>query len=115
MPLPASSVLPMISWDVVMGDLISDRPMGRCASTGWRWPASLPASALRERTFECSTCGRTKKISIEVDPVKSDAVRWLAGELRPYLYASRTRVIPEKLLDLFERTAWPVWCQQAKQ
>ena len=25
-----------------------------------------------------------------------------------HLYASRTRFIPEKLLDLFERTAWPV-------
>ena len=25
-----------------------------------------------------------------------------------HLYASRTRFIPEKLLDLFERTTWPV-------
>ena len=25
-----------------------------------------------------------------------------------YLYASRTRFIPEKLLGLFERTTWPV-------
>jgi DNA helicase II / ATP-dependent DNA helicase PcrA len=25
-----------------------------------------------------------------------------------HLYASRTRFIPEKLLELFERTAWPV-------
>jgi DNA helicase-2/ATP-dependent DNA helicase PcrA len=25
-----------------------------------------------------------------------------------HLYASRTRFIPEKLLGLFERTAWPV-------
>lgn len=34
-------------------------------------------------TFECSTCGRTEKISIAVDPMKSDVVGWLAGELRP--------------------------------
>jgi DNA helicase II / ATP-dependent DNA helicase PcrA len=25
-----------------------------------------------------------------------------------HLYASRTRFIPEKLLELFERTAWPL-------
>jgi hypothetical protein len=36
-----------------------------------------------ERTFECSTCGRTEKIAFAVDPVKSDAVGWLAGELKP--------------------------------
>jgi hypothetical protein len=36
-----------------------------------------------ERTFECSTCGRTDKISVPVDPMRSDAVGWLAGELRP--------------------------------
>jgi hypothetical protein len=36
-----------------------------------------------ERTFECTTCGRTEKSSIEVDPMKSDAVGWLAGELKP--------------------------------
>ncbi|WP_334395225.1 response regulator [Bradyrhizobium sp. AZCC 2289] len=36
-----------------------------------------------ERTFECSTCGRTETISIAVDPMKSDAVGWLAGELKP--------------------------------
>jgi hypothetical protein len=37
-----------------------------------------------ERTFECSTCGRTEKIAFAVDPMKkSDVVGWLAGELRP--------------------------------
>ena len=36
-----------------------------------------------ERTFECATCGRTDKISLAVDPFKSDAVGWLAGELKP--------------------------------
>ncbi len=36
-----------------------------------------------ERTFECATCGRTEKISLAVDPMKSDALGWLAGELKP--------------------------------
>jgi hypothetical protein len=38
---------------------------------------------LEERTFECSTCGRTEKLSVSVDPMKTDAIGWLAGELRP--------------------------------
>jgi hypothetical protein len=32
-----------------------------------------------ERTFECSTCRRT----LAVDPMRTDAVGWFAGELRP--------------------------------
>jgi hypothetical protein len=36
-----------------------------------------------ERTFECSTCARKEKIAFAVDPMKGDAVGWLAGELRP--------------------------------
>jgi hypothetical protein len=36
-----------------------------------------------ERTFECSTCRRIEKISFVVDPLRTDAVGWLASELRP--------------------------------
>ena len=36
-----------------------------------------------DRTFECSTCERTEKISVAVDLMKSDAVGWLASELKP--------------------------------
>jgi len=36
-----------------------------------------------ERTFECRTCHRIEKISSAIDPLKTDAVGWLAGELRP--------------------------------
>ena len=36
-----------------------------------------------ERTFECSTCHRIEKISFANDPLKTDAVGWLASELRP--------------------------------
>jgi hypothetical protein len=36
-----------------------------------------------ERSFECSTCRRVEKISSAVDPMKTDALGWLAGELKP--------------------------------
>jgi hypothetical protein len=33
-----------------------------------------------ERTFECWTSRRTEKISVAEDPMKPDAVGWLASE-----------------------------------
>jgi hypothetical protein len=36
-----------------------------------------------KRTFECSTCHRIEKVLIPVDPLKTDAVGWLASELKP--------------------------------
>jgi len=36
-----------------------------------------------DRTFECSTCYRTEKMSFAVDPMKTNALGWLAGELKP--------------------------------
>jgi uncharacterized protein YlaI len=36
-----------------------------------------------ERTFECSTCDRVEKLSLPVDPLKTDAVGWTASELKP--------------------------------
>ncbi len=33
------------------------------------------------RTLECSTCDLTENISLAVDPLKTDAVGWLASEL----------------------------------
>jgi hypothetical protein len=37
----------------------------------------------QERTFERSTCERTEKVSVAIDPMKTDAIGWLASELRP--------------------------------
>lgn len=37
---------------------------------------------LEERTFECSTCHRVTKVSLAVDPLQTDALGWLAGELK---------------------------------
>ena len=42
-----------------------------------------PERGFEERMFACSNCQPTEKIS--VDPMKSDAVGWLAGELKPPL------------------------------
>jgi hypothetical protein len=36
-----------------------------------------------DRRFECSTCERIERVSVAVDPMKTDAVGWLASELRP--------------------------------
>jgi hypothetical protein len=36
-----------------------------------------------ERTFECSNCHRFEKLSFPVDPLKTDALGWLASELKP--------------------------------
>jgi hypothetical protein len=35
------------------------------------------------RAFECSTCHRLKEMTLPVDPLKTDALGWLAGELKP--------------------------------
>jgi hypothetical protein len=36
-----------------------------------------------DRTFECSTCHRIEQVSFPIDPLKTDALGWLAGELKP--------------------------------
>jgi hypothetical protein len=44
---------------------------------------SLGKTGFEQRTFECATCHRIEKVSIPVDPFKTNAVGWLASELRP--------------------------------
>jgi hypothetical protein len=34
------------------------------------------------RTFECAKCDHVEKIVIATDPMKSDTLGWLLGELR---------------------------------
>ncbi len=38
---------------------------------------------LEQRIFECDTCHRTDQVYFPVDPLKTDAIGWLASELRP--------------------------------
>jgi hypothetical protein len=41
------------------------------------------AIGYQELTFDCSTCGRREIRAVAVDPLRTDAVGWLASELRP--------------------------------
>jgi hypothetical protein len=68
-----------------MGSATNDRPMCQVCKHRMALARISPGGerGFEERTFECSTCGRTEKIFVAVDPMKSDAVGWLAGELRP--------------------------------
>jgi Zn ribbon nucleic-acid-binding protein len=44
------------------------------------WPTR---AALELRTFECVKCGHIEKVVVGVDPMKSHALGWVLGELRP--------------------------------
>jgi hypothetical protein len=35
------------------------------------------------RNFECDKCDHVVTVTVVADPMKSDATRWLAGELKP--------------------------------
>ena len=76
---------PVVStWVWVMPVSFSERPM--CPTCKHRMGLARISPGERgfeERTYECSTCHRTEKASSAVDPMKSDALGWLAGELRP--------------------------------
>ena len=37
---------------------------------------------LEQRTFECKKCGHTETRTMAFDPLKSNAVGWIEGELR---------------------------------
>jgi hypothetical protein len=39
--------------------------------------------ALDLRTFACGKCAHVEKVVVEVDPMKSQVLGWLFGELRP--------------------------------
>jgi hypothetical protein len=44
----------------------------------------LPQRATLDlRTFECGKCGHVEKAVADIDPMKSSALGWLLGELRP--------------------------------
>jgi hypothetical protein len=43
---------------------------------------SLGPKGFERRLFECSKCDHAETRAVPSDPIKSDVVRWLAGELR---------------------------------
>jgi hypothetical protein len=40
-------------------------------------------SGFDHHSFECQTCGRVQTIVVERDPLTSDALGWIASELKP--------------------------------
>ena len=71
-------------WDLAMSGSTNERPMCPVCKHRMALARISPGErGFEERTFECATCGRTEKISLAVDPMKSDALGWLAGELKP--------------------------------
>jgi hypothetical protein len=68
----------------VMSTSIAERPS--CPTCKHRMGLARISPGKRgmeERTFECSTCHWILKVSVPVDPLKTDAVGWMASELRP--------------------------------
>jgi hypothetical protein len=64
--------------------ILADRPM--CPTCKHRMALARISPGNRgfeERTFECVSCHRIEKLSFRVDPIKTDALGWLAGELKP--------------------------------
>ena len=64
--------------------IYGDRPM--CPTCKHRMGLARISPGKRgyeERTFECATCHLTEKLSFAVDPMKPDAVGWLASEIKP--------------------------------
>lgn len=71
-------------WEMRISSYSVERPM--CLTCKHRMGLARISPGKRgfeERTFECSTCHRLEKVSIAIDPLKTDAVGWLASELRP--------------------------------
>jgi hypothetical protein len=69
---------------VVMSNSIAERPS--CPTCKHRMGLARISPGERgfeDRTFECSTCHSILKVSFPVDPMKTDAVGWMASELRP--------------------------------
>jgi hypothetical protein len=61
-----------------------DRPMCPTCKHRLRLARISPGKhGYEERTFECVTCQRVEKLSFAIDPVKTDAVGWRAGQLKP--------------------------------
>src|ERR1700730_13533338 len=51
-----------------------------CPKCGSSMPAAI---GYRGAAFECATCGHFETVPVPVDPLRTNAVGWVAGELRP--------------------------------
>jgi hypothetical protein len=67
-----------------MSTFIADRPMCTTCKHRMKLARISPGNrGFEEHTFECSTCHALHKISLPIDPLRTDAAGWLASELRP--------------------------------
>ena len=55
----------------------------RCQARMLTIDVSPGPDGFEHRTFECITCGHTQETVIACDPLRSNAVGWTKGELKP--------------------------------
>ena len=55
----------------------------RCQARMLTIDVSPGPDGFEHRTFECLTCGHTQETVIASDPLRSNAVGWTEGELKP--------------------------------
>ncbi|MCK1489169.1 response regulator [Bradyrhizobium sp. 180] len=73
---------------------INERPMSPVCKHRMALARISPGQrGFEERTFECSTCERTQVVRFAEDPMQTDAVGWLAGELRAAAVNSRKNLL----------------------
>jgi hypothetical protein len=71
-------------WVMLGASSIVERPMCPVCKHRMGLARVSPGErGIEVRTFECATCHRTEKLSFAIDPLKTDAVGWLASELKP--------------------------------
>jgi hypothetical protein len=64
--------------------VLASRPMCRPAKHQMGLAAiSAGTRDFENRTFRCDTCHHIETLSYPVDTLKTDSLRWLAGELKP--------------------------------
>jgi hypothetical protein len=81
-----SVVLPPVEGSAMSELDFTSIPRPRCPNCYSEMMLSriLPSrAALDLRTFECGKCAHVEKVVVGGDPMKSDALGWLLGELRP--------------------------------
>ena len=75
--------MPESHYPPVIPIITIERPTCSKCSTPMVLARITPGPGFEHRIFECSKCDHVKEVMIAKDPMKSDALGWLAGELRP--------------------------------
>jgi hypothetical protein len=62
---------------------VIERPLCARCQTRMMLARISPSGNIETRTFECPKCDEVVTKSFVSDPMKSDAVGWMKGELKP--------------------------------